>query len=688
MAREKPIESGASVAMDIPLRFGADPYIWACWLYYEEGLTQGDIAATMGISRATVNAYLADARERGIIQISLDPARLASLHLAQELKRHFGLHDCIVAPTRDDAEALIDRLGAVGAQALEKIIRSGDRLAVVWGRTVLAVGEKLKLSGLQDVTVYQATGGTASTLNSTPQQCAWTFAAAVGGRCENILAPILVSSPEIRRLLEEETLLSQQLARLSTVNKAIFSIASLRPNSTVHQSGLLDGPGALQHYLGNKAIGVVAGHFIDERGRRVSGPLDDRVIGISFEQLKSIPTRIGVAGGADKVPAILGALRGQLVTVLITDAVTARGILRADGVADIDARIAPRSRTETAHDASRRDKVKKFINDPQDVIDEMVAGAIVAHERHLRPLPDYPRALIAREGPRPGKVGVVIGGGSGHEPCFFGYVGKGLADAVAVGNVFSSPPPDPIFECVKAVDGGAGVLFVYGNYHGDVMNFDMAAEMAAEHGVPVRTVITTDDIASANIEDREGRRGVAGNLFAFKVAGAAADRGLDLDACAAITRRSNERTFTLGVALEPCSLPQTRRYNFEIGGDEMEIGMGIHGEPGVMREKLKSADDIVDMVMDKIFAEMKPASGDRVAVLVNSFGATPMMELYILYRRIEERLSAKQVTIAVNWIGHYCTSIDMVGASISVLHLDAELEDLLAHPCDGAALRV
>ncbi|SIR32571.1 dihydroxyacetone kinase, N-terminal domain [Rhizobium sp. RU20A] len=687
MAREKPAENGASAVMDIPLRFGADPYVWACWLYYEEGLTQGDIASTMGISRATVNAYLADARERGIIQITLDPARLASLHLAQELKRHFGLHDCIVAPTRDDGEALIDRLGAVGAQVLEKLIRSGDRLAVVWGRTTLAVGERLKLTGLQDVTVLQATGGTAATLNSTPQQCAWTFAEAVGGHCENILAPIVVSSPAVRQMLEDETMLRTQLQRLTTANKIIFSIASLRPNSTVHQSGLLDEPGTLQHYLANKAVGTLTGHFIDERGRRVAGPLDDRVIGMGFEQMKAIPTRIGIAGGTDKVPAILAALRGQLISVLVTDAVTARGILRADGVGDIDAKLSPRPRAE-AQAFTQREQVKKFINDPQDVIEEMMAGAIAAYRSHMTPLPGYPRALVAKDGPRDGKVGIVIGGGSGHEPCFFGYVGKGLADAVAVGNVFSSPPPDPIFECVKAVDRGAGVLFVYGNYHGDVMNFDMAAEIATEAGIPVRTVITTDDIASANREDREGRRGVAGNVFAFKIAGAAADRGLDLETCATITRRCNERTFTLGVALEPCSLPQTRRYNFEIGPDDMEIGIGIHGEPGVLREALTSADEIVDMVMDKIFAEMRPGAGDRVAVLVNSFGSTPMMELFILYRRIEERLSAKSVTIAANWIGHYCTSIDMAGASISVLHLDAELEDLLAHPCDGPALRV
>lgn len=686
MERAKISGAEGSLSDSIPLRFGDDPHVWACWLYYEEGMTQGDIAKTMGISRATVNAYLADARERGIINISLDPSRLASLTLAQELKRHFGLHDCIVAPTLDESDALIDRLGMVGAQAMQKMIRSGDRLAVVWGRTVLAVGERLKLPGLQDVTILQATGGTPSIIDCTPQKCASTFAEAIGARCESILAPLMVSSPEVQRMFEQEGVLKDQLAALETANKAIFGIASLRPNSTIHRSGLIE-PGTIQHYLAHKAVGVIAGRFIDERGRHVPGPLDERTIGITLPQLGAVPTRIGLSGGTDKVPAILAALRGQLVSVLITDAVTARGILKADGVADIDRKLPPRVKTEAAT-FSQRSQVKKFVNDPQDVIEQMIEGAVKAHSKYLKPLDNYPRALIAREGPRPGKVAIVIGGGSGHEPCFFGYVGKGLADAVAVGNVFSSPPPDPIVECMKAVDGGAGILAIYGNYAGDVMNFDMAAEIAIEHGMTVRTVLTTDDIASATYEDREGRRGVAGNVLVFKVAGAACDRGMDLDACEAVARKANARTFTMGVALEPCSLPQTRRYNFEIGPDDMEIGMGIHGEPGVLREPLKSADEIVDMVMDKIFSEMKWKRGDRVAVLVNSFGSTPLMELYILYRRVEQRLNAKSMSIAANWIGHYCTSLDMTGASITVMHLDEELESLLADPCDGAALMV
>jgi dihydroxyacetone kinase-like protein len=683
--------SGAEDASEpIPLRFGDDPYVWACWLYYEDGMTQGDIAETMGISRATVNSYLADARARGIVNISIEPSRLSSLTIAQELKRHFGLHDCLVVPSDDNARPLIDRLGGAGAQALQKLLKSGDTLAVVWGRTVMAVGEQASVAGLQDVTVVQATGGTSATFAYTPELCAAAFANATGAKLINIAAPAIVSVPQVRDILLREPLIESQFAALSQANKAIFGIASMRPNSTIHTSGFFESV-PLQQYLAKDAAGVVAGRFIDGQGRAVAGPLDDRTIGISLEMLKKIGLRIAVAGGFDKVPAILAALRGGYVNVLITDAATGRGILNADGVTEIDQKLSQRLRTESDAvplPSNVRTHVKKFLNNPDDVVEEMLDGAVRAHADYIRPVDGSQRALVARKGPRPGKVGLVFGGGSGHEPAFLGYVGKGLADAVAVGNIFSSPPPGPILQCAKAASGGAGVLFVYGNYAGDVMNFEMAAEMAAEDKIEVRTVVTTDDISSSPLEDRDGRRGVAGNFFIFKIAGAACDRGLPLEACEAVTRRANARTFTMGVALEPCSLPQTRRHNFEIGPDDIEIGMGIHGEPGVIREKMMSADAVVDTVMDRIFAEMKTAPGDRVAVLVNSFGATPLMELYILFRRVEQRLSAKGIRIEASWVGHYCTSLDMVGASISILHLDQELTELLHHPCDTAFLRV
>ncbi|MBZ7927419.1 dihydroxyacetone kinase subunit DhaK (plasmid) [Ensifer adhaerens] len=678
---------GASDTSDaIPLRYGDDPYVWACWLYYEDGMTQGEIADAMGVSRATVNSYLADAREKGIVHISLEPARLASLTIAQELKRHFGLMDCLVVPSDDNARPLIDRLGVAAAQALPKLLKSGDTLAVAWGRTVLSVGEHADIAALQDMTVVQATGGTTATFAYTPELCAAAIAQSVSARCVNITAPAIVKSPAMRTMLLDEPLLQEQFQTLGRANRMLFGISSLRPNSTIHTSGFFESV-SLQHYLAAGAVGVVAGRFIDERGRPVAGPLDDRTVGISLDMLRKIDTRILVAGGFDKVPALLAALRGGYANVLITDAATGHGILRADGVTSLDARLSQKPKVAQAP-SSYRTHVKKFLNNPNQVVEEMLDGVVRAHTDYLQPINGSNRALVARNGPRSGKVGLVIGGGTGHEPCFLGYVGKGLADAVAVGNIFSSPPPDPIVQCAAAASGGEGVLFVYGNYAGDVMNFEMAAEIAEEKGIKVRTVLTTDDIASSPVEDREGRRGVAGNFFIFKIAGAACDRGLTLEACEAVTRKANLRTYTVGVALEPCAMPQTRRHNFEIGPDDMEIGMGIHGEPGVTRERIKSADEITDSIMDNIFKEMKAAPGDRVAVLVNSFGGTPMMELYILFRRVAQRLEAKNIRIEANWIGHYCTSLDMVGASISILHLDQELTELLRHPCETAFLRI
>lgn len=679
--------SGTIDASDaIPLRYGDDPYVWACWLYYEDGMTQGEIAEAMGVSRATVNSYLADAREKGIVNISIEPARLASLTIAQELKRHFGLTDCLVVPSDDNAGSLIDRLGAAAAQALPKLLKSGDTLAVAWGRTVLSVGEHAGIASLQDMTVVQATGGTTASFAYTPELCASAVARAISARCVNITAPAVVKSPELLHMLLDEPLVQEQFATLARANRVLFGISSLRPNSTIHTSGFFESV-SLQDYLAAGAVGVVAGRFIDERGRPVAGPLDDRTVGISLDLLRKIGTRIAVAGGFDKVPALLAALRGGYVNVLITDAATGHGILRADGVTALDAKLSHRPKLVQTP-SSYRTHVKKFLNNPNEVVEEMLDGVVRAHEKYLQPINGSHRALVARNGPRPGKVGLVIGGGTGHEPCFLGYVGKGLADAVAVGNIFSSPPPDPIVQCAEAASGGEGVLFVYGNYAGDVMNFEMAAEIAEEKGIKVRTVLTTDDVASSPVEDREGRRGVAGNFFIFKIAGAACDRGLSLEACEAVTRKANLRTYTVGVALEPGSMPQTRRHNFEIGPDDMEVGMGIHGEPGVTRERIRSADEITDSIMDRIFKEMRTAPGERVAVLVNSFGATPLMELYILFRRVQQRLAAKDILIEANWIGHYCTSLDMAGASITILHLDQELSDLLQHPCETAFLKV
>ncbi|WP_245413491.1 bifunctional sugar-binding transcriptional regulator/dihydroxyacetone kinase subunit DhaK [Mangrovicella endophytica] len=680
-------EGGAGI---IPLRFGDDPQVWACWLYYEDRLTQGEVADAMGISRATVNAYLADARERGIVNITLDPHRLASLTIAQELKRHFGLHDCLVVPSQEPGDSLIDSLGSAGSLVLRRLLRSGDTLAVTWGRTVLAVASATSITGLQDVRVVQATGGMTASIVGSPEACAARLAAGLGAACVPITAPGIVSSAEMRDMLMAEPLLRSQFAALGDASRALFGVASLRPNSTIHSSGFFDAV-PLQDYLALNAVGVVAGRFIDVQGQPVRGPLDERLVGLSLDSLRQIERRIAVAGGIDKVPAILGALRGGYADVLVTDAATGKALLDADGASALP-RPAPRSTAESTEGAGQaevqRRHVKKFLNDPDDIVDEMLDGALRAHSDYLVPVQGARRAFMARTAPRPGRVGLVVGGGSGHEPCFLGYVGTGMADAVAVGNIFSSPPPDPIARAARAVSGGQGVLFVYGNYAGDTMNFEMASELVQADGIPVRSVVTTDDVASSRAEDRDGRRGVAGNVLVFKVAGAACDRGWPLDACERVARRANARTFTMGVALEPCSMPQTRRYSFSIGPGDMEVGVGIHGEPGVAREPMQSADAIVDMAMNRIFAEMQTAPGDRVAVLVNSFGSTPLMELYVLYRRVEQRLRTKNLTIAANWVGHYCTSLDMAGASITIMHLDDELADLLGHPCDTPFFKV
>lgn len=664
----------------MPLRFGDDPLLWAAWLYYEEGMTQGDIATEMGLSRASVNGYLADARTRGIVNIEIEPQRFRALSIAGALKEHFGLQDCLVIPSEGGERSLIARLGAAGARTLAGFARSGDTIAVTWGRTMLALAEALVLPGLQDVRVVQATGGTTAKIPWTPEACASRLAEALGARCIPISAPAIVSSAAVRTVLLEEPVIAEQMAVLAQANRIVLGISSLRPESTIHTSGFFDD--TAQHASYQDAVGAIVGRFISARGQPVHGSLAERTIGIDLADLARVPQRIAVAGGVDKVPAILATLRGGLVNVLVTDAVTGRGILTAEGYQG-----SPRRPTaEIARPLAVRSQVKKLINAPQEVVDESLAGALAAHADLIAQVPGTLRAVRALAGPRAGKVGIVIGGGAGHEPGFWGYVGRGLADAAAVGNVFAAPPPDPILAATRAADGGAGILYLYGNFSGDVMNFDMAAELATAEGIAVRSVVTTDDIASSPIESRAARRGVAGNVFIFKIAGAAADRMLRLEACEALARRANARTFTMGLALEPCAPPETRRPSFELGPGDMEIGVGVHGEPGVARERMASADAAADLLLDRLLAELRPKEGDRVAVLVNSLGGTPAMELYIVYRRVRQRLAARGVRAVRSLVGPYYTSLDMAGVSISLLHLDDELLTLLDHPCRAPAL--
>lgn len=333
-------------------------------------------------------------------------------------------------------------------------------------------------------------------------------------------------------------------------------------------------------------------------------------------------------------------------------------------------------------------KTKKLINAPEDIIPEFIEGFVGAWSELLTVEGPTGRAVVARQGPRDGKVGIVIGGGSGHEPAFAGYVGRGLADAAAVGNVFASPSPQQILDAGRAADGGAGVVFLYGNYTGDVLNFTMAAEELAAEGTPVRHIAVTDDIASAPYARREERRGVAGDFFVFKCAGAAADRGEPLERVEALARLANENCRSMGVALGACSLPQTGTPNFEIGPEDMEIGMGIHGEPGMRRAPLASADTVADILMEPILTELGLGNGDRVAVLVNGLGATTQLELFLLFRRVRDILKEKDIEIYARWVGEYATSLEMAGASVTLLKLDETLVSLLDHPCRTPALTV
>ncbi|HWE64719.1 MAG TPA: dihydroxyacetone kinase subunit DhaK [Chloroflexota bacterium] len=323
--------------------------------------------------------------------------------------------------------------------------------------------------------------------------------------------------------------------------------------------------------------------------------------------------------------------------------------------------------------------MKKILNEPMAFVDEMLEGVLLAHSDQLRTADD-PRALVRADAPVQGKVGLATGGGSGHLPVFLGYVGRGLLDGCAVGNVFSSPNAEAMLAVTKAINGGKGVLYIYGNYGGDVMNFDMATEMAAMEDIEVRTVLVAEDVASAPPEEATRRRGVAGMVFAFKIAGALAETGASLDEVEAITRHALDNTRTMGVALSSCTLPAVGTPTFTLGDDEMEIGMGIHGEPGKRRGALEPADSIADQLLDALLAELAPDRGMSVAVMVNGLGATPPEELYILYRRVHTQLAARGVTVHRAYVGEYATSLEMAGASLTLLRLDERLLPLLDAP--------
>jgi dihydroxyacetone kinase len=324
--------------------------------------------------------------------------------------------------------------------------------------------------------------------------------------------------------------------------------------------------------------------------------------------------------------------------------------------------------------------MKKIINDPFAFVDEMLEGIVLAHPESLRLVGPDRRAVVRADAPVRGKVGIATGGGSGHLPVFMGYVGKGWVDGCAIGNVFSSPTVEQMLAATRAVHGGAGVLYLFGNYSGDVMNFGMAAEMAEAEGITVETVLAADDVASAPKGQESRRRGVAGIFFAYKLAGAKAETLAPLAEVKRIAEKALAATRSMGVALSPCTVPAAGRPTFTIGEDEMEIGMGIHGEPGVRRGKLEPADRIVDMLLEAVLADMPLARGDVVSVLVNSLGATPQEELYVMYRRAHQILAGRGIRVHRPYLGEYATSMEMAGASISLLKLDAELTPLLDAP--------
>lgn len=329
--------------------------------------------------------------------------------------------------------------------------------------------------------------------------------------------------------------------------------------------------------------------------------------------------------------------------------------------------------------------MKKFINDPSMVEEQMIQGMVKAHPQYLRKL-DCGNVVV-RAVKKADKVAIISGGGSGHEPAHAGYVGQGMLDAAVAGAVFTSPTPDQIYEAVKAVDTAAGVLMVVKNYTGDVMNFEMAAEMAADmDDIQVRYVVVNDDVAVKDSLYTVGRRGVAGTVFVHKIAGALAETGATLDQVEAAARKVIDNVRTMGAAIAPCTVPAAGTPGFTLAENEMEVGIGIHGEPGTHRETMRTADETADMLLEQILGDLD-YSGREVAVMINGAGATPLMELYIINNHVADVLAAKGISVYRTFVGEYMTSLEMQGFSISLLRLDDEMKALLDAPADAPAWR-
>ena len=328
--------------------------------------------------------------------------------------------------------------------------------------------------------------------------------------------------------------------------------------------------------------------------------------------------------------------------------------------------------------------MKKFVNDPKQFVPDMLKGIAAANPDTLRYVPEY-NLIMRSDSPSPDRVSIIQGSGSGHEPAHVMTVGRGMLDAACPGDVFAAPPMDYVYETTKLLASPKGVLLLVNNYTGDRMAFEMAQEMAEADGITVKTLFIDDDVAVQDSTYTVGRRGVAGNFFVMKAVGAAAEAGADLEECVRIGEKVDSVTRTMGIALTSCTPPAKGSPLFELGEDEIEVGVGIHGEPGRRRAPLTTANEMTDEMLDAVVGDLPYVAGDRVALMINGLGGTPISELYILFGRAHEQLAARGITVGRSYVGEYCTSLDMAGASLTLVRLDDEIEELLAAPAEIAA---
>ncbi|HSP74970.1 MAG TPA: dihydroxyacetone kinase subunit DhaK [Cryobacterium sp.] len=328
--------------------------------------------------------------------------------------------------------------------------------------------------------------------------------------------------------------------------------------------------------------------------------------------------------------------------------------------------------------------MKKFVNDPKQFVPDMLKGIAAANPDTLRYVPEY-NLIMRADSPSPDRVSIIQGSGSGHEPAHVMTVGRGMLDAACPGDVFAAPPMDYVYETTKLLASPKGVLLLVNNYTGDRMAFEMAQEMAEADGITVKTLFIDDDVAVQDSTYTVGRRGVAGNFFVMKAVGAVAEAGADLEECVRVGEKVDSVTRTMGIALTSCTPPAKGSPLFELAEDEIEVGVGIHGEPGRRRAKLTTANEMTDEMLDAVVGDLPYVAGDRVALMINGLGGTPISELYILFGRAHEQLAARGITVGRSYVGEYCTSLDMAGASLTLVRLDDEIEELLAAPAEIAA---